>query len=339
MLLAGLLGAAFLYVVKLRGRSSEVSRFVKDTREMVGYGLPVFAGSLISGLAMYYVTIILASIATNTVVGLYQAAVNVTSPVALVSSAVASALFPAFASLDGVGGNIQSALRLSIKFAAFLVTPVVVFLLASSDLLIRIFYGVSFLGSVPYLELLAVSYIPVAVGYTVIPVFFNGFGRTRLSMYSYLIGAVALAIAAPLLSIVLNFGVDGLIYSLLLSYLITLVSASILAKKHMNATLGLRSIIGILIVSVISGAITSLVPIVAASNVLTLIVDIAVFFVLYLTLSPAVGVVDVSDLYTFKLTLGELRLVGSIASPILRYEGFVISLTRKGRAQAAAQQP
>lgn len=331
LVLAGLMGVLLLYAAKFRGRSSEVSRFAKDAREMVGYGLPIFVGSLLSGLALYYVTIILAGIASNAVVGLYQAAVNITSPVALVSSAVAGALFPAFASLDGVGGNIQSALRLAVKYVAFLVTPVVVFLAAASDLLIGTFYGSSWLGSVPFLQLLAVSYLPVALGFAVIPVFFNGFGRTRLTMYSYLVAAAALAVAAPLLSVGLGYGVDGLIYSLFASYLTALVFGVVVARRYMKATLGLRQIMGILAASVVSGGITSVLPTVAGSSVLSLILDVAVFFGVYLTLAPAFGVIGDSDMYTLRLTLGELKVVGRLASPVLRYEGLVISLTRKVR--------
>ncbi len=328
MVAAGLMGIVILYAAKFRGRSSEVSHFVKDSREMVSFGVPIFIGTLISGLAAYYVTIILAGIASNTVVGYYQAAVNLTSAVALVSASVASALFPAFASLDGVGGNVQSALRLAVKYVAFIVAPVVVFLAATSDLLIRIFYTSSFLGSVPYLRLLAISFLPVALGFAVLPVFFSGFGRTRLTMYSYLVAAAVLAFAAPFLSIGLRFGVDGLIYAIFVSYLIALVFAAILAKRRMQATIGVHQMIGVLTASVVPGAIVSILPAVDGSNLLSLIVDFAVFFGFYLTLAPAIGVIGASDIYTLNLTLGELKFVGRVASPVLRYEKLVISLTR-----------
>ena len=137
-LVAGLLGTAILYTARLRGPSNATCRFVKDVKEMVGYGFPVFAGNLASGLTLYYVTIILAAIASNAAIGLYQAAVNFTTPFLLVSSAMASALFPAYASFDGKGGNIKLAYRYSTKYVAFFITPIIMFVAASSNLLIKI---------------------------------------------------------------------------------------------------------------------------------------------------------------------------------------------------------
>lgn len=323
--MAGILGGLALYAIKLRGRSSEVSRFVKDTREMVSYGLPVFAGSLASGLATYYVSILLAAIASNSIIGFYQAAVNLTSPIALVASAVASALFPAFASLDGIGGSMQLALRTSVKYVAFMVAPIAIFVAASSDALIGAFYGSNYAPGGVYLFFLAIAQVPVAMGAAILPVFFSGFGRTRLTMYASLSGALALAALAPLASIAWGFGVNGLIYSVLVSNIAILVAGALLARRGMKARLEVESMVAILVVSITSGVLAYLVPF-SGQPGFALVAKAAVFFFAYLTLAPIAGAINSSDIRVLGTTLGELRIIGKLVSPVLRYQKFILTL-------------
>jgi len=67
----------------------------------------------------------------------------------LISNVLVMALFPAFASLDGVGGNVKQAFKLAYKFVAFLLTPVILFMVLASSLIINLFYGASYAGGAP----------------------------------------------------------------------------------------------------------------------------------------------------------------------------------------------
>lgn len=325
LIIAGFLGVFVFYLARLRGPIAG-GRFTADVKEMLRFAMPLYASGPIAGLAGYYVTIILANIASNTVLGLYQAAANFVTPITLVSSALVGSLFPAFASLDGMRGNVQFGFRQAYKFVAFLLTPVIFFILSASRLLIGLLYGTSFLGSVTYLELLALSYIPIAFGYTVHPAFFNGLGRPRLTMLVYLSGAGTLLVCAPLLSIQFGLGVNGLIYASFLSYFAAWVIGTILAARYMNATLDLKANGAILIVSTVSYAMTLVVPKVPFSNLLNLLLDLVVFFGLYLTLTPIAGVVKKLDIDIMDSAFRDLPLVGPFFRLLLRYERLVLSL-------------
>ena len=322
---AGLLGTSILYLVRLRGPTGS-GNFATDVKDMVKFGLPLYTGTLLAGLATYYVTIILATIASNTVVGLYSAAANFVTPITLVSGALVNSLFPAFASIDGIGGNVQQAFRQAYKFVAFLLTPIILFLVAASGLLIHIFYVPSYSGSVPYLELLALAYLPIAFGYTVHPAFFTGFGRPRLTMLVYLGGAITLFVLAPLFSIQFGFGVYGLIYAIFLSYFAAWATGTFLAERYMHATLDLKANGAILLVSAISCAATILLPKIAFSSVLSLLLDLLVFFGLYLTLAPLAGAIRGTDLDTMEHTFKDLKVVKDVFGLLLRYERLMLSI-------------
>jgi len=327
-IVAGVVGTLVFYLAKLRG-STGAGKFRADVKEMVRFGLPLYTGGLISGLAVYYATIILADIANNTVFGYYQAASNFITPVTLVASALYNSLFPAFASVDGTGGNVQVAFKLAYKFVAFLLTPIILFIFSTSGLLIQLFYGASYLGSVPYLELLALAYIPIAFGYTVHTAFFTGFGRPRLAMYVFLGGAFTLLIFAPLLAIQAGLGVDGLIFANFLSYLAAWVVGTILAKRYLNATLDMKANAAILLVSVISYLGTVLIQGVTSSMVLTLILDLLVFFGLFLTLAPLAGAVNRADVETMEYAFRDLRGVNIVVDLLFRYERLVLSIRER----------
>lgn len=326
LIIAGLVATLFFYGAKLRGRLGKPGRFASDIREMVSYGFPIFVGGIISGLAIYYVAILMASITSNAVIGFYQAAVNVTYPVALISTSASYALFPAFASLDGIGVNAQAALKQAIKYVAFLMTPVAVFLIVASGQIVPLLYGERFAGSVPLLVLLAFTYLPVALGYAVIPIFFNGFGRPKLSMLSYLIGGIVLALTAPLLSITLGLEVDGLIYSLFLSYLAVVMIGAYLAKTRTNASLGLKPLVSILFASAVAGVIGSLTPLAISSHIFSLAFEVILFSGVYLTLVPLTGGLTLPDISVFRMTLAGIGLVGGLVAPILKYEEIVLGL-------------
>ena len=70
------------------------SLFVSDVRTMLGFGWALFVGQFALSLSAQYVVALLAAISTNTYVGFYQSAVNVTVAITLSSSAISQALVP-----------------------------------------------------------------------------------------------------------------------------------------------------------------------------------------------------------------------------------------------------
>jgi O-antigen/teichoic acid export membrane protein len=323
-------GGAFtvsvLFWVRLRGSSEKDNHFLSDVREMVRYGLPVYSGFLVAGLAATYMTIVLAAIATNAVVGYYQAAANLAVPIGLVSSSIATALFPAFAALDGVGGDTSLALKYAVKYVSLLATPIVVFLISSSSLLFEVFYGPTYSFGVVYLNLLATANLPVALGFTVLPAFFAGLGRTNLSMYSAVAGALALSVLAPLLGIGLGFGISGLIYALFASNALASVVALVLASRRMGVTIDLKSTTGTLAASFVALLATGLTARIPLPSIPALILNVFLFSVIYLTTAPVLRAVGRDDLDRLRAVLREPKFVGTISEPFLKYMELVMNV-------------
>ncbi len=328
---AGAVALLALYVFRIRRatRDGERRRFLADLRELISYGLPLYVGGVISGFAGQYLTIILAAIAINTVVGYYQAASNLTVAISLTSSAITLALFPAFASLEGVRANMALAFNYSVKYLAFVICPVVLFLLGTSDALIKIVYGASYSPAAIYLSLLALSHLPQIIGLSVIGVFFNGVGRTRLTMAFNVIGAAVLFALGPLLANSFGLGVNGLIYAALISNLVSTVAGLYLAKIYLQTRVGLRHVGAILAASILSYETILLLSLLHLSTGVTLAADIIVFPLAYFTSAPLIGAIDLNDVVRLTIAISDLGIIAKGIRPILMYEGIILKRMRR----------
>lgn len=328
---AALLGAGIavgiLYAYEIRSSKLSWRGFVADGRQMMGYAIPAYTASILSGVGPYYVSIMLAAVATNVMIGYYQAAYNFTIAIALLSGAAASALFPAFTRLHGGNADLPRAFRMAVKYVAFVSMPVVFLLVSTARQLMVIFYGHSYGAGSTFLVLLAVSSVPVLLGFTVLPSLFNGIARTRLTLVMVGVGAVVLFASAPLLAITLGLGVDGVIYGILLSNLVTTLVGLYLYRLEFAALIDLKAAASTLVAGGISFALCYLVP-AFSSNLLILIAKLALFSVAYLTIAPLLRAVTYDYLDTLGEALEEMPVLNRPIRVLIAYEKFFASQSK-----------
>ena len=183
--------------------------------------------------------------ANDATVGYYQAALNITAVLTLTSSAITVMLFPAFSSLRGLGADTGLAFRHATKYVTFAMAPVILLLAGCSALIVQIIYGPAFSSAASYLELLALSNLPTIIGLSVAGAFFNGVGRTRLTMNVSVLGAATIFVLAPILGNILNLGIEGLIYAILISGMASAVAGLYLASRYLQAMVDLKAIAAI----------------------------------------------------------------------------------------------
>jgi O-antigen/teichoic acid export membrane protein len=244
----------------------------------------------------------------------------------LTSSAVTLTLLPAFAHLEGIQADTGLAFKYSVKYMAFLVSPVIFLLAGAARPMIQLLYGPAYGGADTYLVLLAVSNLPLLIGHVILPVFFAGVGRTRLSMVFNLVGSAFQIALAPILGVWLNLGVPGLIYSILLSGLAASILGLYLAQSKLKATVDLKGILRVLLASLISFA--ALYPFGALHlhPSALLAADCVVFAFVYLTSVPLIGAVTQADLIRLRVATEELGPISKVVKLVLDYEGRVLKI-------------
>ena len=339
LLVAGSLTGGVLYLRLPKRLATNRRTFVDDIREMLRYGLPVYIGGLAITVAGQYVTIVLSAIASNVSVGYYMVAMNVVIVInGYFISAIATALFPAFATLQGVNGDTRLAFGYSVQYMGYFSAPSFIFALGAAGPLTRVLYGAAFVPAAAYLVLLSVAYLPVLMGLSAQTPFFNGVGLTRQLMYVNLAGAAAIFVLAPLLSTVMGFGIPGLIYSLLASNLLMAVLGLALAIRRARATVFFKPMVSTLASTLLALFAVLTVQLLVAEPFVALGVDVVVFLFVYLTAMPLLRGVGAADLERLDAVIRGLGFFSRIMLPILGYERRLVK-RRVGVAKKTSSLP
>src|SRR3989441_4111696 len=321
LLVAGAVTGGVLYLRMPKRLATSRRTFGNDIHEMLRYGMPVYIGGLAITVAAQYVTIVLSAIANNVSVGYYQAAMYF---VIVINnhfiSAIATALFPAFAALQGVKGDTRLAFGYSVQYMGYFIAPSLTFALGAAGPPAPMPLRGGFGPSAAYLVLLCVAYLPLMMGLSAQTPFFNGVGLTRELMYVNIAGAAAIFVLAPLLSTVMGFGIPGLIYALLASNLLMAVLGLALAIRRARVTVFFKPM-----VSTLARAFLALIAVFAVQLFLpepfpALAVGVLVFPSLYLTAMPFLRGVGVPDLERLDAAISGLGFFSKVILPILKFE-------------------
>lgn len=328
-LVQGALATVFLYFVHMRPWSRKSNSFIADTKMMLSFGFPPYAGNVISGLASQYVTIILAAIATNAVIGYYQAALNVTIAISVISGAVTNVLFRSFAALHGLAGDTSLAFSYAVRYVSMVLTPIVLFLIAAAGPLFDLLYGPSYTQGIVLLQLVALSSLPVAVGSTVLTPFLNGVGKSRMTMVITLAGAIGLALPGYFLAVSLGLGAKGVMLALLVSNIALTVPGLALVKTYLQVQMSLKPLAGILISALVASMVILVLPTRGFSSAVVLGVDCVLYAFVYLSCLPLAWGIDKNDVVRLSIAGESLGPARTVLALVLRYESRVLALVKR----------
>jgi O-antigen/teichoic acid export membrane protein len=334
MVLGGVMSGSLVYATKIKLTREKFGFFVEDTKEMMRFGFYPFIGNILTGLSTFYVSVLLAIVASNTVIGYYQAATNLIIPASLLSTAIASALYPAFASLHGAKGDTASAFMMSVKYVGYLILPILFFLAAASNELMYLVYGSSFTAGSGYLILLAMAYVPILVGASILPSFFNAVGLTKHTLYATGAAGLILLGGAPLLAVFSGLAVEGLIYALLLSNVALAAVGLFFIHWRRLGVVDWGSSAATFAASILAFGAARILPS-FGHPIILLVARLAVFTGVYLTAAPLLGALTPADVDRLDASLKEIALVGVIVAPIAEYEKYLASWanpSEKGRS-------
>jgi O-antigen/teichoic acid export membrane protein len=334
--LEGILAIFALYFLRMRPWGHKTEHFVGDVRSMLGYGFPLFAAQIATGLASQYIYVILAAVATNAVVGYYQAAGNVTVAITVLSGALALTLFRSFAALHGLEEDISLAFAYSVKYSSYILTPLAFYLLTAATPLVDLLYGPSYTSSVLLLQIAAVSFLPVALGSLALTSFFNGIGLSRFTLYITVVAAIALAAGGFVLGVGFGLGAEGMMLALVISNVAMTLSGLMLSKRYLGTHLPWKPLLGIFLAGLAGWAVVALLPSGGLSSLEALVVDSAVYLLVYLTMVPVLLGMDEGDLDRLSIaaeTMGPIRRAFGV---FLNYEKRILAIRRRGRPRMKA---
>jgi O-antigen/teichoic acid export membrane protein len=283
----------------------------------------------VSGLASQYVTIILAAIATNAVVGYYQAALNVTIAISVISGTVTNVLYRSFAALQGVAGDTSLAFSYAVRYVSLIITPIVFFLIAAAAPLFDLVYGPSYSPGIVLVRLVGLSFLPISVGLTVLTPFLNGIGKSTMTMVITVASAVGLAAGGFFFAVSLGLGAEGIMLALLLSNIALTVPGLLLIRRYLDVRMPMKPLVGIVVAALIAGLAIAFLPLAGLPSLATLAIYCVVYTLVYLTCIPLVRGIDGNDIVRLSIAGEALGPIRTFLRLILAYENRILVLVKR----------
>ncbi|MEM1872814.1 MAG: oligosaccharide flippase family protein, partial [Candidatus Nezhaarchaeales archaeon] len=197
-------------------RAGEVQgdSFQRVLPRMISYGLPLYLSGILYGLTSTLQGVVLAYSVTNELIGNFRAALSATIPITLISSPVATSLFPAFSKLSSDGGS-KTLFSFSVKYTAALIVPATVFIALMSRDLILLLYGEGYVHAPLYLTMYSATYLLAGLGSTVLGSFFSGIGASGINFKAAALYTIVFASLAPPLTF--TFKVEGMLLAIIMA--------------------------------------------------------------------------------------------------------------------------
>ncbi len=309
-LIAGIIGIVIIFVVfheNFRREGDETIKLTATFKTMLRYGVPLSISAILSGLLAQFYNFMIAIYCVDFMIGNYQAAVNFVVPITFLATPIATVLFPAFSKLDPQKEmkTLRTIFQYSVKYASLLTIPAAVAIMVLSKPLVFTLFGGEYTYAPAFLTLYAISYLYTAFGNLSLGNFLNGQGKTTVTMK---LTIITLATGVPLgLMLIPRFGITGLIATMLVSGLPTLVTGLWWIRKHFGATVEWASSLKILAASATAALITQLIlSQLHTPQWVSLIVGGIIFLIAYVVTTPLIKAVNPDDIENLRQMLSEL---------------------------------
>lgn len=319
-----------LLSLKSSPRLHEVNSTPLFLRENLGlmleFGLPLFLGGFVGGLAVRFVGLFLSWFVSDEAFGNYHVAVNFYMLASLVTGSIAVTLFSAFSKLSFImePDKAREGFMSSIRYSSMFVIPIILVMAAVSEPLIYVLYTSRYPDAPLFLVMMLAPTLLVGLGSLSIGNFFNSQGDTGTSMKVGLVGSVFSIVLSPVL--IWIWGVFGLLVSSIVTSVIGNAFGLYALHKKYDLHPDFEHTLRTLFCSIISGGISygvnQLLP---TLPILSLFLGSAVFFVAYLVLAPVLGVVDLHDVKNLDSMVRGMPVVSFFTLLLLEIERRILT--------------
>lgn len=332
---AAVLGLLMLFLNRYYRKSGKLSEernhSESPVRSLFRYSLPLYFSSLIAAFVAQFQLILLASYVTDSEIGNFSAAVNLSVLLTILVIPISTAMFPAFSKFDlkKESDQLRALFSRSVTYTSLMVVPLTMALMVFSKEVVFILYGSSFVLAPAFLLFYVSTFLLVGLGYHVLGSFFNGIGETKQTLRLHLVQAAVFVILAPVATVA--FGVQGLIVALVTSNLGLTVYGIFIVRKKCGIQFSPSRQLCIYGVSGLAAASSWLFSYFSPlGTVLNLIAGMCLFLFVYLTLAPILGAAREDDVESFRRIFSRIRFLWPLVAPILAYETrILLRLDRK----------
>ena len=307
---------------------------------LLKYGLPLSIAAIISTFQTQFYTIMMGIYVTTSQVGNYSLAMTFLVLISFFSTPITTILFPAFSKLDPQKDQeaLKSVFQFSVKYAALLVVPAAAIVMALSEPAISTLFGNKYTSAPLFLALLALGHAFTAFGSLTASNLLNGQGKTGFNLKLSILSA---AIGFPL-SVLLTwqFGVIGIIITILTAGIPSLFVSLRWIKKHYNLTIDWASSAKILLCSALAGVAAFVFRLqLAFSSWMSLLIGAVVFCAVLLPSILITQTINKSDIENLRQMTASIGVMSRLLSPVLNMAEKFLSMISKSGGEKTSSLP
>ncbi len=317
ILVAGITGILLVYTMyrSLPKSTDGKLPIIETIKTMLKYGFPISIGAIITGfLSQFYGYIMAIFVTENSLIGNYSVAQNFVVLITFFATPVTTMLLPAFSKLDyrKDAAVLKSVFQYSVKYAALIVVPVSVMIMALAQPAISTIFKADYAQAPLFLALLSITYLFSALGNLSIGNLINSQGDTK---YNLKLAILICVIGFPLSFILTSqFGIIGLIVTTIIVGVPSLLWSIVFIKKRYGVSLDWVASAKILLSSGIAGVLTYIVVSwVPFSSPIQLIIGVVAFVFIFLFAIIVTRTINRNDIANVREILGGL---GPLRKPL-----------------------
>jgi O-antigen/teichoic acid export membrane protein len=270
-------------------------------------------------MAQYFAFLLPIFYATeNATIGNYGIASTFVVLIGFFATPITTMLFPAFSKLDAQKDRrtLQNVFQYSVKYAALLVVPIAALVMCLAEPAVSTLFGQTYALAPLFLALLSLTYFFPAFGSLSVSNFISSQGKTTFILYLTLLSA---AIGLPLgYTLIMQFGVLGLIVTTLETGIVTTIVPLVWVRKNYGLTVDLTSSAKIVLSSSAAAIVTYLfVSELGYSSLIRLIIGALFFAIAFVAATLLTKTLNKSDIENLSKMASGLGIVGRILSRAL----------------------
>ena len=325
----GFISARSLFNLSMSLRNMRVK---ENLKLLLMFGLPLFFGNILSGIAIKIRGFLLSWFVSAETIGNYSIASWFITYVSVLTASIGVNLFPAFSKYNfkDEPKKVKEIFRGSVRYSSMFLLPLVCMLIVISKPLIYTIFTGKFPQAPLLLSLRLMPTLFVGIGSLSIISFLNSQGDTRVSS--------RITIMSSLISILLSvifiylWNIIGLVVSFFLSSFIQYLLGLIVIRRKYDVSPDLSHTFRTLMCSFISGVVTyGFLYVFKTLPLVDLFCSVAIFLIVYLLIAPFIGAIEVIDVQNLDLMFIELKMIYPFVRLVLDFEGRLLKLKFRAR--------
>ncbi len=295
-------------------KSEPVSRSMYQTlRPLLKYGIPLAIASISAGLLTQIFSFIMGSSVDLATIGNYRIAANFAVLLSFFTVPITTNLFPTFSKLDPQNDQalLKTVFTSSAKYTAFFLVPATMALMVLSQQIIGTLYASKWPYAPLFLSLYVITYLFSLFGHLSVNSFLTAIGETKTLMKLH-IGNLSVGIPLALI-LIPSFGIVGLISSMIISGLPTVLIGLYWTSKHYSVKVDFKVSAKIFLASITAAVTTYLfLSFFTAVAWVMLTVGVLIFLTMYLITAPLIGAINQTDINNLKAMFSGLGVISRL---------------------------